>query len=249
VTVTSLGAPVVADLLGAEVPGLLRYARSLVRDAEQAADLVQETLLRALERSESFRAESSLATWLHSIAHNLAVDGSRKRRIDAVDVSGSAFDRAEVLWHDESYSVDAALVAERAETSRCVRDALLTLPVMYRSAVVLHDAEGWTMAQIAAVQDIGLPAAKQRLRRGRMMLVSALGEASLAAYEKGAPLGCWEARRRVSDYMDDELPQPERLLVERHLALCPTCPPLYAGLVAVRAALGAGRAATRDGRA
>jgi hypothetical protein len=48
------------------------------------------------------------------------------------------------------------------------------VPVIYRTAVVLHDAEGMTVATIADVQGIRLPAAKQRLRRGRMTLVSAL---------------------------------------------------------------------------
>lgn len=236
-TTAAVDAPDIADLLGAEVPGLLRYARTLVRDAGQAEDLVQDTLARALERSGSFRRESSLATWLHRIAHNLAVDESRKRRIDAMDVSDGAVENAEVLWRDESYTVDAALVAERAETRRCLRDALLALPAIYRSAVVLHDAEGWTMAEIAAVQGIALPAAKQRLRRGRMMLVSSLAEPPRGESGEGTALGCWEARSRVSDYIDGELPATERAMLERHLEGCPTCPPLYAGLVAVRAAM------------
>jgi RNA polymerase sigma-70 factor (ECF subfamily) len=73
-----------------------------------------------------------------------------------------------------------------------------------------------------------------------MMLVSALAEgdprrsASLAQ-----PMRCWQARRHVSGYLDDELPEPERTAVAAHLAECPTCPPLYAALVGVRASLGA----------
>jgi len=63
--------------------------------------------------------------------------------------------------------VDAATVLERAETRQELEDALVRLPVIYRTVVVLHDAEGMTVAQIADVQNVGLPAAKQRLRRGR----------------------------------------------------------------------------------
>jgi RNA polymerase sigma-70 factor (ECF subfamily) len=105
--------------------------------------------------------------------------------------------------------------------------------------VVLHDALAWTAAEIARAMDAGLPATKQRLRRGRMMLVSALGEdderrqASLAQ-----PLRCWRARRHISAYLDDELDQATRTMVEAHLEGCPTCPPLYASLVGVRATLG-----------
>ena len=59
-----------AELIAAEVPGLLRYARALTRDDDLAQDLVQDTVLRGLERGESFRGESSLATWLHRLMHH-----------------------------------------------------------------------------------------------------------------------------------------------------------------------------------
>ena len=130
-------------------------------------------------------------------------------------------------------------VVERAETREELEDALVRLPVIYRAAVALHDGERMTMAEIADIQDVGLPAAKQRLRRGRMMLVDALAQGRERRVAlRGVPLRCWDARSKVSDYLDDELPAPDRVLVERHLEACPTCPPLYAGLVGTRAALG-----------
>lgn len=225
------------DRLADEVPGLLRFARSIARDPVRAEDLVQETLLRALERGHTFRGEASLATWLHRILHHLAVDQARAQREVATD---EVEREVEAKWRDDAYSVDAATVVERAETRAELEDALVRLPVVYRAAVVLHDVEERTVAEIADVQGVSLPAAKQRLRRGRMMLVTALarGEERRAALQ-GVPLRCWDARRRVSDYLDDELEPTERTLVERHLAGCPTCPPLYAGLVGTRAALGA----------
>lgn len=223
--------------LAAEVPGLLRYARTITADSQLAEDLLQETLLRALERSDSFRAEASLATWLHRILHNLAVDRFRADREDATE---DVEREVEARWRQDSYTVDAATVYERAETRAELEDALVRLPVIYRSAVVLHDAEGMTVAVIAEVQGVGLSAAKQRLRRGRMMLVDALAQGMERREAlRGVPLRCWDARRKVSDYLDDELPASDRVLVERHLGMCPTCPPLYAGLVGARAALGA----------
>ena len=93
------------------------------------------------------------------------------------------------------------------------------------------------MAEVADVQDVGLPAAKARLRRGRMMLVDSLAQGRERRDAlRGVPLRCWDARSKVSDYLDDELPAPDRVLVERHLETCPTCPPLYAALVGTRAA-------------
>ncbi|HEX6246689.1 MAG TPA: sigma-70 family RNA polymerase sigma factor [Nocardioidaceae bacterium] len=227
-----------AGSLAREVPGLLRYAHSLTRDPAHAEDLVQDTVTRALERAAGFRGESSLTTWLHRILHNLAVDASRRNReVVAEDVA----DEVERRWQQDSYTVDATEVALRAETRADLLEALTHLPVGYRTAVVLHDAEGMTMREVAQVQGVSLPAAKQRLRRGRMMLVSELAR-GLERQEalKGVPLRCWEARRQISDYIDGELDPDSSLRVEKHLERCPTCPPLYAAIVATTDALHAG---------
>lgn len=58
-----------------------------------------------------------------------------------------------------SSTVDAAIVVERAETREALQDALVHLPVSYRTTVVLHDGEGMTVAEIAGVEGDGLAAA------------------------------------------------------------------------------------------
>lgn len=224
-----------AELLPAEVPGLMRYATSLVRDPHLAEDLVGDTLVRALERAASYRGDARLGTWLHRILHNLAVDRARSaREVPAEDIAV----KVENQWRADEYTVDLDVVVARAETREELRDALIRLPYIYRSAVLLHDAEGLTMREVAGICDVELPAAKQRLRRGRMMLVSALAEgAERRESLRGVPLSCWAARSRVSDYIDDELDSGARRAVEGHLASCPTCPALYYSLVAARTAL------------
>jgi len=224
------------DRIPAEVPGLLRFARSLTRDPQQAEDLVQDTVARALERAATFREEASLSTWLHRVLHHLAVDAARRRR----EVPSDDLERqVEERWRDDAWSVDAAEVVARAETRAELEDALIRLPVTHRAAVVLHDAEGLTVAEIADLTGAGLPATKQRLRRGRMMLVQALAAgAERRAARDGVPLACWDARQHVSDYLDGRLDTALATQLERHLGDCPTCPPLYASLVGVRQALG-----------
>lgn len=233
-----------AARLPTEAPGLLRFARSLVRDPQHAEDLTQESLARALERAHTFRADASLATWLHRIVHNLAVDQARRSREVPVDDVAEA---VEARWRDDAYTVDAAEVVSRAETRAELEDALIRLPVIYRAVVVLHDAEGLTVAEIADIAEISLPAAKQRLRRGRMMLVTALARgAERRDALVGVPLRCWDARSQVSDYLDGLLPSDVASRVEQHLQACPTCPPLYASLVGATDALARTRGAWRD---
>ena len=176
--------------------------------------------------------------WLHRILHNLAVDGARRSREMPTGDAEQLADAVEARWRQDSYTVDAAVVIARAETRAQLQDALVHLPVDYRAAVVLHDAEGLTVREIAEIQGVSLPAAKQRLRRGRMMLVTELArDAQRREEARGVPMRCWDARRRISDYLDGELAEAEAARVEQHLAGCPTCPPLYAALVGATGAL------------
>jgi RNA polymerase sigma-70 factor, ECF subfamily len=227
------GGDAFAVRLVGELPRLVRLASHLLSDADVAEDCAQETIVGAWRRREQLRDPSALPAWLRRSLVNRIIDRSRRHH-DELDI-----DAVEADWRDDSYTVMPERVLERAELRDELEDGLARLPVIYRLPVVLHDALGWTGAEIAAAMEIGLSAAKQRLRRGRMMLVSALAEddarrqASLAQ-----PMHCWRARRHVSAYLDGELDEATKLTVERHLESCPTCPPLYASLVGVRASLG-----------
>lgn len=213
--------------------GLYHYARLLTGDPLLAEDVVQDTVLRALERAQQFRGTSELQTWLHRILHNIVVDRARRSGREVV------VEEVEDRWRDDDYTVDQVVVAERAADRAELEDALLRLPDPYRTAVILHDVEGWTVQQIADAVGIGLPAAKQRLRRGRMALVTALATgADRRGALEGTPMRCWDARRLISDYLDHLLDEDRVRTVEAHLQRCPTCPPLYAALVGVQAEVG-----------
>ncbi len=227
-----------ADELVPEIPNLLRYARALTRDPDQADDLVQDIVVRALERADSFRGESSAATWLHRIMHHRFVDLTRARTPQPM-ADDTLIEAIEHAWRDDAYTVDSSVVLQRAQERDDLFDALVHLPAILRSAVVLHDMEGLTSAEIASVQAVSLPAAKQRLRRGRTMLVSLLADdEERRRAVAGVPMRCWEARAKVDDYLDDELTDAERTALERHLEGCPTCPGLYTSIVGVTEALG-----------
>lgn len=221
------------DDLVAEIPSLYRFALALVRDEHLAADLTQDTLIRAIERSDQYRSDASLGGWLKRILRNLAIDRARRSEREVV------VEDVETRWRDDEYTVDPADVIDRAATRHELEDALTRLPFIYRSTLLLHDVEDWTVQQIADLDQIGLPAAKQRLRRGRMALVSALAAGAERHHAlEGVPMRCWDARQHVSDYLDGTLPADTARTVEAHLETCPTCPPLYAALVGVHDAVG-----------
>src|SRR5665647_2339712 len=123
----------------------------------------------------------------------------------------------------------------RPRRMRCLAAARLTSWISAIPAAVQSSTSWRITAGIAEIHEVSLAAAKQRIRRGRMMLVDELAaHAQRHADLKGVPMRCWAAREKVSDYLDGDLTPPERNALELHLGGCPTCPPLYAGLVGVR---------------
>jgi RNA polymerase sigma-70 factor (ECF subfamily) len=218
--------------LAEALPGLVRFATSLTRDRATGEDLAMEAVTRALERREDLAAVADLGAWLRRVVHNLAIDRSRRAREIVVD-------EVEERWMSDEYTVDTEAVVAAAETRAEIEDALVRLPAIYRHAVVLHDIEGLTVREIADLAAVDLPAAKQRLRRGRMMTVSALAEGHERRLAlRGVPMRCWDARSRVSDYLDGDVDAATAQMLEKHLATCPTCPPLVAALVGVRDRMG-----------
>ena len=229
----SVGGDEFADALVRELPRLVHLATRLVHDPDQAEDCAQETIVGAWRRRDQLREPAALSAWLRRSLVNRIIDRARARH-DELDI-----ETVEADWHDDHWSVTPERVLERAELRDELEDARARLPVVYRVAVILHDGLGWTGPEIASATSAGLPATKQRLRRGRMMLVSALAvDDERRRASESQPLRCWRARKHVSGYLDGELDDGTKTAVEAHLETCPTCPPLYASLVGVRATLG-----------
>ncbi len=136
-------------------------------DEQDAADVVQESYLRAWRALPSFRRDALLSTWLHTIIANTARTWRRKRhtngRLDDEADIADAHPGADPAWH-----VDVALDRERLGT------ALAELPSGLRQVVVLKDVRGLSHREIAESLGISETAAKVRLHRARLRLRDAL---------------------------------------------------------------------------
>lgn len=147
---------------------LLRYLGRHVGESVLAEDLLQETLIRIARGLPNFAGRSSVKTWAFSIATRVVADHFRQpaHRVHIADVDESA------ELSDADRSVDDQLVVD--EMSACVRQVIDSLPEDYRAALVLHDLEGLTAAQIAEVCGCSVPTAKIRIHRARLRLRDAL---------------------------------------------------------------------------
>lgn len=114
----------------------------ITRDADLAADAVQDALLKAWHRRDDFRGEAALDSWIHRIALNAAIDLTRRRKR-----------RAEDELEDEAHEAPPSAAPEREYSQdalgKDLATALQRLTHMERQAFVLKHIEGWRLDEIA----------------------------------------------------------------------------------------------------
>lgn len=144
----------------------------VVGHAEDARDIVQEALVQAFIKLETFRRESQFYTWLYRIAFNTAVSHRRRRR---PTVSMDRVMEAANL-EPQSDDNDPADNLEQKERCRQVRDAIARLGEDYRAVIVLREIEGCCYETIADVLDLPVGTVRSRLHRARVQLKEHLSE-------------------------------------------------------------------------
>ncbi|HEU0029048.1 MAG TPA: sigma-70 family RNA polymerase sigma factor [Kofleriaceae bacterium] len=166
------------------VDALYGAAYRLTRNARDAEDLVQDSLLRAYRFWDSFEQDSNCKAWLLRIVTNTFINEyQRKKRsrevLDAATAEQEATDG--VLVHVDA---NARQTPERALLDRSVSDdvqrALEALPDDFRTAVVLCDVQGLSYKEIAEIMQTPVGTVMSRLFRGRKLLAAALRDFALA---------------------------------------------------------------------
>ena len=138
----------------------------ILGDADDAAEATQDAYLKAWRGLQGFRGDSMFSTWLYRVASNAALSKHRSRRRRQAHESGTEDEMLTQIAGGAS-TEDAANA--RLDVNSLDR-ALATLPEHYRSAVVLKDVYGYSIADIAKQLDCSETAAKVRIHRGRKRL-------------------------------------------------------------------------------
>ncbi|MHB8993784.1 MAG: RNA polymerase sigma factor [Armatimonadota bacterium] len=147
--------------------------RHLTGDDEAAADLTQETFVKAWNGMTRLRANNAFGGWLRIIATNLVRDRSRRRRpetnlTDATPEGGPEFDVAD----DGPGPHDDVTVQQH---QKHIREAVARLPEPQRLVIIMHHLEDIPVADIATRLEIPLGTVLSRLARGRDALRRRLG--------------------------------------------------------------------------
>jgi RNA polymerase sigma-70 factor (ECF subfamily) len=161
---------------------VFRLAWRLTGNDSDAADVLQDTFLRAYRGLASFRGASRFGTWLYRIATNAALAHRRSRarrpsesleaylpRFDGNGVHAATPAELQVAARAEEV-LDRRLLAEKA------RAGIERLPERYREAFVLRDLEELKTAEVADVLGLDPATVRQRVHRARLMLRGYLGD-------------------------------------------------------------------------
>lgn len=153
-----------------QLAALRRYALSLVRDPDDAEDLVHDALVRAYERQSTFRTGASIRNWLMSILHNTHVDRLRRRR-------------SQERRHEAAAEIaETAVPANQDHSVRLnqLRSAFFALPEEQREALHLVAIEELSYQEAADALGIPVGTLMSRISRARARL-RALEEAGETA--------------------------------------------------------------------
>jgi RNA polymerase sigma-70 factor (ECF subfamily) len=162
----------IRHLLGAQIPRLRRYARTLTKDRALAEDLLQSCFVRALEKEHLWAPGTDLRAWLFTIMHNQHVNDVRRLVREGLavaieDIGGGL---------SALSSVETSLELSDAE------QAIARLPRDQREVIILAGREGQRYEEMASVLGVRVGTVRSRLSRGRTRLRELMSIGNTAAH-------------------------------------------------------------------
>jgi RNA polymerase sigma-70 factor (ECF subfamily) len=213
------------ELLARHAPSIYRFGVKMCRDAEDAKDVLQETLLAAARGIREFRGASSLSTWLYSVARSFCIKKRRTSKFAPRDTVSLDDPASTVQPHAPAGEAPDEAAAGR-ELSALLNHAIASLDPENREVLLLRDVEGLTAAEVADVLGSTVDSVKSRLHRARA-LVRARLEVHLPPAERAgdrlAPSGCPDVVAAFSRFLEGEIGPADCVAMQAHLASCKRC--------------------------
>lgn len=169
-----------------EIDVMLRVARSLTRNAADAEDLVQDSLVRAYRAIDRFDGRYPRA-WLLTILRNTHINRNRRRRPELLRDPDTQLETAQQSPEDDERNRPDRFID--FEFDAAVEDALDALSPTFREVIELVDIDGLSYAEAAAVINAPIGTVMSRLHRGRKKMREHLRRAGVAPTHTDQEMG------------------------------------------------------------
>ena len=205
-------------------PHLYRFGLRMCGNVEDAGDVAQESLISMARSLRDFRGDSSVSSWLYTIARRFCI--KKRRRSKFAPAREDSLDAPET--DSAQRLTDPAPNPEQTATNRELATALTraidALDPPQREVLVLRDVEGLAAPEVAKVLGISVDAVKSRLHRARVAVRQEL--APVFAYpvvESARGPMCPDVLTLFSQHLEGDLDPSICATMEAHLAQCSHC--------------------------
>ncbi|HET7698009.1 MAG TPA: sigma-70 family RNA polymerase sigma factor [Vicinamibacterales bacterium] len=204
-------------------PHLYRFGLSMCGNVEDAGDVTQESLISMARALPDFRGESSVSTWLYTIARRFCIKKRRRSKF-----APAREDSLEALERTAEGIADPAPGPEQEASNRELAEVLTraidALAPPYREVLILRDVEGLSAPEVARVTGVSVDAVKSRLHRARVAVRQALEPILIQPPNQSPrPAACPDILTLFSRHLEGEIDPAVCASMEAHLAECPRC--------------------------
>jgi RNA polymerase sigma-70 factor (ECF subfamily) len=220
-----LGDPTALEaLLVRYQPHLYRFGLSMCGNVEDASDVAQESLISMARSVRDFRGDSSVSSWLYTIARSFCIKKRRRSKFapareESLDAPGT-----EAARYLADSSPNPEQTASNQELATALTHAIDALEPSQREVLVLRDIEGLSAPEVARVLGTSVDAVKSRLHRARVAVRQTLAPSfGPVAPEPARGPRCPDVLTAFSQHLEGELDPDVCARLEAHLARCTYC--------------------------
>ena len=205
-------------------PHIYRFGLRMCGNVEDAGDVAQESLLSMARSVRNFRGDSSVSSWLYTIARRFCIKKRRRSKFAPAreeSLDAPATDVAQQLADPRPNPEETAT---NRELATALTHAIDALEPSQREVLVLRDVEGLSAPEVAEVLGLSVDAVKSRLQRARVAIREALAPAwgrPPIARPRGAL--CPDVVTLFSQHLEGEIDPGVCATMEAHLAQCHHC--------------------------
>jgi RNA polymerase sigma-70 factor (ECF subfamily) len=211
------------ELLMRYQPHLYRFGLRMCGNVEDAGDVAQESLISMARSLRDFRGDSSVSSWLFTIARRFCIKKRRRSKFspareDSLDAAGS-----DAAHRVEDPAPNPEQTATNSELATVLTRAIDALDPAQREVLVLRDVEGLSAPEVAKILGITVEAVKSRLHRARLGVRHAISPVLGSPTSDTRPPTCPDVLTLFSKYLEGDLDPGVCATMEAHVSQCNHC--------------------------